>query len=164
MNDFLLRLANYNAWANGRLINILNGLPVDKLNQEIVSSFPTLRKTVIHMWNAERIWYQRIHLMEQIPPPTFDMEDTMEEINQQWASQSKAYIQFIEKATPQKLSHVYGYYNFQKQYFKLPVEVTLAHVFNHNTFHRGQLITMLRQVGVTKLPSTDMTTFALNIK
>jgi uncharacterized damage-inducible protein DinB len=35
----------------------------------------------------------------------------------------------------------------------------LAHVFNHNTYHRGQLITMLRQVGVTDLPQTDLIFF-----
>ena len=37
----------------------------------------------------------------------------------------------------------------------------LVHVFNHSTYHRGQLINMLRQLGIEKVPTTD---FALWVK
>ena len=40
-----------------------------------------------------------------------------------------------------------------------PVYKVLAHIFNHSTYHRGQLVTQLRQLGFEDITSTDLTTF-----
>ena len=40
--------------------------------------------------------------------------------------------------------------------YSMPYYELIAHVFNHSTYHRGQLVTMLRQVGFDKVESTDM--------
>ncbi|HMX78573.1 MAG TPA: DinB family protein, partial [Chitinophagaceae bacterium] len=53
------------------------------------------------------------------------------------------------------LEHTIQYYNTKKENFKQPVWQIVLHVVNHSTYHRGQLINMLRQVGVEKLPHTD---------
>jgi uncharacterized damage-inducible protein DinB len=50
---------------------------------------------------------------------------------------------------------VFHYQNTKKEQFKQPIYQVLLHMFNHSTYHRGQLVTMLRQLGVQKLPSTD---------
>ena len=48
------------------------------------------------------------------------------------------------------IEHVFQYYNSKKEHFKSPVYQMLMHVFNHGTYHRGQLVNMLRQLGVEK--------------
>jgi uncharacterized damage-inducible protein DinB len=53
------------------------------------------------------------------------------------------------------LEHVFHYQNTKKEQFKQPIYQMLLHMFNHGTYHRGQLVTMLRQLGIQKLPSTD---------
>lgn len=35
----------------------------------------------------------------------------------------------------------------------------IQHCVNHSSYHRGQLITMMRQVGATSIPNTDMIAF-----
>ena len=43
----------------------------------------------------------------------------------------------------------------KREMFKQPVWQMILHVFNHGTYHRGQLINMLRQLGVEKISQTD---------
>ncbi|MGZ3844574.1 MAG: DinB family protein, partial [Flavisolibacter sp.] len=51
--------------------------------------------------------------------------------------------------------HVFQYQNTKKEQFKQPIYQMLLHAFNHGTYHRGQLVNMLRQLGVDKIPGTD---------
>jgi uncharacterized damage-inducible protein DinB len=58
------------------------------------------------------------------------------------------------------LDHVFQYYNSKREYFKQPIFQMLLHVFNHGTYHRGQLVNMLRQLAVEKIPQTDFIVFS----
>jgi uncharacterized damage-inducible protein DinB len=53
------------------------------------------------------------------------------------------------------LDHVFQYYNTKRELFKDPTWQMLLQVFNHGSYHRGQLVNMLRQLGVEKIPQTD---------
>lgn len=60
MKELLLRGARYNAWANGLFTAIIRDLPEELLDKEIPSSFPSIRKTVVHVWSSENTWLQRL--------------------------------------------------------------------------------------------------------
>ena len=64
MKDLLLKYAQYNVWANNLLIEVLQSLEDEQVNQEVVSSFTSIRATVYHIWSAEYIWLQRLTLVE----------------------------------------------------------------------------------------------------
>ncbi|MBK6840509.1 MAG: hypothetical protein IPG90_21225 [Bacteroidetes bacterium] len=52
----------YNLWANQRLLDIISEHCSDEqLNRELVSSFPTIRKTLLHIWGAESVWLIRLN-------------------------------------------------------------------------------------------------------
>ncbi len=160
MKDLLLKYAQYNVWANDLLIDVLLGLSEQQLDQEIVSSFPSIRKTVYHTWSAEHIWFQRLSLVEH---PTW-MEGgffgTFSEACHNWKAASADLQHFTANLYDEKaLTHEFMYYDLKKNPHKTPVNQTLLHVFNHSTNHRGQLITMLRQAGVKKIPQTDFIAF-----
>jgi hypothetical protein len=64
-------------------------------------------------------------------------------------------VRFTEKQYNDKaLLHVVEYRDLKKVVQKTPVFAVLQHVFNHSTFHRGQLVTMMRVVGEPKIPKT----------
>jgi uncharacterized damage-inducible protein DinB len=159
MKDILLSYAAYNHWANNRITDVLKKLPDEQLDQEMVSSFGSLRKTVYHMWDAESQWYQRLHLVEHTVWPSAGFEGSFEEACNLWQEQSKKFTDWIKEASPLKLEHVVAYYNTRKQYCKSTVIEILMQVFNHATYHRGQLVTLLRQAGISKIPVTDHITF-----
>jgi uncharacterized damage-inducible protein DinB len=160
MKETLLQLAQYNLWANKRMIEALLQQDDATLDRELSSSFPSLRRTAYHMWSAEFIWLQRLQLVEN--PVWIDQvfQGTTAEAFAQWQQTSQQLIHFVEQQRDdQAFSHVLQYYNSKKEPFKHPVYGILQHVFNHGTYHRGQLVTMLRQAGVTKIPATDLIVF-----
>lgn len=158
MKETLLGYAKYNLWANSRMTEVLAKLPDEKLDTEIVSSFPTIRKTVWHCVRAEDIWLQRLNLVEN-PVWMDDAQRPMQQLCDMWLQSGKDFIAFTERQFDDNaFTHEFRFYR-DKQPFKMQVGHTLMHAFNHNTYHRGQLVTMLRQVGETKIPGTDMSLF-----
>jgi len=160
MKETLLLLANYNIWANKKLIDVMLKQSNEVLDMEITSSFNSIRQTAYHMWGAEDIWLQRLLLTEQPvwAPSVFDGD--MQQACNNWMKTSKSLLQFVEKQFDDNaFSHVFQYYNLKKQSSKNTVGNALLQVFNHATYHRGQLVTMLRQAGITKIPGTDFMLF-----
>ena len=132
----------------------------EKLDKEIISSFPSLRDTAYHIWGAEFLWLQRLQLTEQPVYMPYIFKGTFEEACTDWQQVLQVLIDFISGQYDDKgLEHVFQYYNSEKKSFKNSVCEALQHVFNHSTYHRGQLVTMLRQLGLEKIPETDFTAF-----
>jgi len=156
MKELLTRFAKYNKWANARFADVLLKLTEEQLDMEINSSFPSIRTTVYHMWSAENIWLQRLNLVEQPVWVQDSFNGTFEEAVENWRNCSEGLLSFIDKQfNDNAFQHVMQYYNLKKQSVKLPVHVGLMQVLNHATYHRGQLVTMLRQAGVKKIPASD---------
>ncbi len=155
MKEVLVSYAVYHNWANKQLFNIVLNLDEEKQRQDVMSSFPGLRATCLHMWDAESIWWQRMKLHEQIIVPSVTFDPTMQEIANALLQLNTQWIEWISAANDAQLQHVFAYHNSRKEYFKQPVWQMILHMLNHGTYHRGQIVTILRQVGVTKIPSTD---------
>lgn len=153
-------MARYNAWANRRLAEKLMSLGDGLFDKEVPSSFPTLRNTVLHLYCAESIWLQRLQLVERPHWPFDDGELPAEGLCGAWAKASDGLTAFVDKQfNDRAFGHVVEYIDMRRQVMKLPVFSALQHVFNHSTYHRGQIVTMLRALGETKIPQTDLVHF-----
>ena len=159
MKQILQQYAAYTIWANQRIFECILGLSEEQAGQEITSSFPSLKKTVLHMWDAESIWWQRLKLSERISRPSENFTGNMAELVKSLGRQSAEWLEWVENATEPQLQHVFAYQNTRKEQFKQPVYEMLLHLFNHGTYHRGQLVTLLRHLGVEKIPETDFIVF-----
>lgn len=159
MKKLLLSYASYNLWANQRITDVLINVEDDVLHREINSSFPSLFKTILHIWDVESVWWQRLKLNEAPEWPSVSYEGNISNITAALLQQSKQWKEWINIATDPALEHEFIYRNSKKEQFKQPVHEMLLHLFNHQTFHRGQIITLLRQAGVAKIPNTDMIAF-----
>jgi uncharacterized damage-inducible protein DinB len=159
MKPLLQQYAAYNVWANQKIFDCISKLSDEQINKEIASSFPSIYKTVLHMWVAEDVWWQRLKLTEHIVIAAESFSGPFSELVQKLAQQSAEWLQWVNGATETQLSHVFAYQNTKKELFKQPVYEMVLHLFNHGTYHRGQLVTMLRQLGIDKIPSTDFTSF-----
>ncbi len=155
MKELLLQYAAYNVWANQQLLTVINSLPPEKQTTTVIGSFDSLHKTVLHLWDAEYIWWQRLKLQERINRPSDTFEGSTQEASQMLLQQNSQWHEWLQNAPEHTLQHVFHYQNTKREQFKQPVYQMLLHMFNHGTYHRGQLVTMLRQLGVEKLPATD---------
>ncbi len=155
MKELLKQYAAYNIWASQRILDVILTLPEEKQLAEVPSSFNSLYKTVLHMLDAENIWWQRMKMQERIIVPSENFKGTMQELTSTLLQQSRQWEEWVTNASDLSLEHVFQYYNNKKEHFKMPVYQMIHHVFTHGTYHRGQLINMLRQLGLEKLPQTD---------
>lgn len=155
MKEIFAQYAAYNLWANGLLLAAVESVPEEKQKAEIRSSFPSLYKTALHLLDAESIWWQRLKLQEKILRPSESFSGNFSDLSRQLQQQNRLWMDWMNNANEHALQHEFIYYNSKKERFKQPVYEMLLHLFNHGTYHRGQLVTLLRQAGVEKIPATD---------
>lgn len=155
MKELLLQLATYNVWANGLLLDVILQLPEEQQKAEIKSSFPSLFLTTLHMWDAESVWWQRLKLSERVVAPSENFDGGILDVANGLLQQNRQWQEWVANAQEHMLQYVFSYQNSKREQFKQPVYQMLVHLFNHGTYHRGQLVTILRQLNVKKIPQTD---------
>lgn len=160
MKELLQKYAAYNLWANQILLAKLSTVSSEILHKETGSSFGSIYKTLVHLMEVEDIWLQRLKLQDHIQMPDKDPNENIELVSSKLLTLSKQWSEWVIESNEKNLTHVFGYYNSKKEYFKQPVYEVLLHLFNHQTYHRGQIVTLLRQNGIEKIPPTDFIAFA----
>ena len=149
-SNTLKSYATYNRWANEQLINWIKTAENEQLSQEVESSFSSLRATIEHIFNAEYGWLTTLNNQSWQSAPDYDNLDNF-------------FTAFIENSITfeNKVLSIANQLGFEENRYlgKDKKATSLAdivlHVFNHSTFHRGQLITIGRQVGLKNPPRTD---------
>ncbi|MBS1759178.1 MAG: DinB family protein [Bacteroidetes bacterium] len=155
MKELLYEMSAYNLWATQRLLSVVASLTEEQLQKILPSSFGSVKKTLLHIWNAESIWWQRMKLQERILAPSENFEGEIKTLHNEILIQSTMWKDWTEGASEMMLEHVLQYHNTKKEYFKQPCWQIVFHVFNHTNYHRGQLVNMLRQLNIENIPATD---------
>jgi len=158
VKELLLDLARYNAWADKRLLDAILALPGEIPDRPVLSSFPTLTATFTHLLWAETTWLRRLKLQENILQDE-DFRGKFPELSTRLQSHHATLVQWIDGQEEVFFSHVIAYYNSKKHHFKMPVSECLTQLLNHGTYHRGQVVTMLRELAVSSIPGTDYIVF-----
>ena len=157
VEDFRL-LFDYNSWANHRTMDACSRLTPEQFTRDLGSSFRSVRDTLAHIYGAEWLWLERWHgrIPSSLPSPA-DFPD-IETLRARWAEHKSNLNAYASSLTPSELQRVIKYKNTKGIPFEGPVGPMLQHVINHSTYHRGQITTMLRQLGAGPM-STDLIAF-----
>jgi uncharacterized damage-inducible protein DinB len=154
MDTHLIKLCRYNLWANDRICAWIKKAET-KVDDELTSSFPTIRKTLYHLWDAQFIWLTRLNGESPNTWPSHSFKGNLDEAIEGVKKNSSEFIAFIENLKPEDYQRRVEFKALDGTSFFNTVEDIIIHVMNHSTYHRGQLITMLRMVGFTAVESTD---------
>ncbi len=146
----------YSYWANNKIAGLLKTVSPDLIEKETPSSFNTLKKTIYHIWDAEVVWFTRLQGGQISTWPSESFTGNFNEALDAFAANSKALHEFIATKDRAFLDSLIHYKNLKGLEFSQPVEDILFHVVNRGSFHRGQVITMLRALGHTQLENTDL--------
>ena len=153
--DYFRRLFSYTEWANARFLECVRGLSEEQFTQHIPSSFPTIRDTLGHMVFAEWLWLQRWKGESPTSRPEWTKEPSLETLETQLRAVERERTELVDSLTDEDVRREFPYRNMAGEPYSALLGELMAHVVNHGTYHRGQLTTMLRQVGATP-PSTDL--------
>jgi uncharacterized damage-inducible protein DinB len=155
MND-LLDLLAYHRWATERTLQAAEKLSQTQFTTPIASSFAGVRDTLVHVFGADRAWLGRVvgESPERADPADFL---TVESLREPWLDALEAWPERV-RAIGQPDAMI-SYRAFNGDPFSSSLEEIVRQVVNHGTYHRGQITTMLRQLGAETV-NTDMITFS----
>lgn len=147
-------LYDFNRWANGRMLGTAEKLSPEQLTKDLKNSFPSVRDTLVHIMAAEWIWLERWR--GNSPKTLLDVSEfpTVSTIRTRWSEIERQQEEFIAGLTEDSLKRVVSYINLKGDPYEYPLWQMLQHLVNHSTYHRGQVTTMLRQLG-TQAVATD---------
>ncbi|MGO9591368.1 MAG: DinB family protein [Candidatus Acidiferrales bacterium] len=156
-NDFRL-LYDFNAWANHRTLDTCSSLAPEQFTRDLGSSFRSLRDTLAHIYGAEWIWLERWQgRVATGLPPAADFSD-FESIRNRLTEMDSTLVDYVAGLTANDIQRVVQFKTTAGVAFSQPLWQCLQHVANHGSYHRGQVATMLRQLGA-KPVSTDLMGF-----
>ncbi len=154
MDSHLIKLCKFNVWANDRICSWIKKAE-NKVDEVLTSSFPSIRKTLYHLWDAQFIWLARLNGESPNTWPSHSFNGNLDEAIEGIKKNSLEFIALIEKLKADDYQRQVELKAIDGTAYFNSVEEIIMHVMNHGTYHRGQLITMLRMVGFTAVESTD---------
>src|SRR5262245_41004855 len=128
MKKIFLQYAEYNVWANQRICEVVLSLDEEQLHREINSSFNSIYLTVVHLWDVESIWWQRMKLAEQVEWPGKTFKGTVQELVKKFLDTSRQWREWVSNATEAALQHEFIYRNSKKEQFKQPIHEAIHHL------------------------------------
>ncbi len=155
MKETLFKYARYNFWANEKLVQTIITKAPELLDKEIISSFNSIRKTILHMADAGYIWHCRMSgaAPDKMPGKSGAGIEALAETDQRL-------IDFIIRQSESYFTQSTDYKSIKGDPFTNNNFAIFWHVFNHGTFHRGQIVSMMRNGGYKEpIDSTDFISF-----
>lgn len=151
-------LYEYNRWANHRMLDAAATLTAEQLTRDIQSSFPSVQATLAHVLGVEWLWLHRWGGVSPMGLPAEWDLSTFDALRRQWQAVEAEQTAFLAQLTDARLSADVAYRNVAGEAFSAPLWQLLRHVANHSTYHRGQVATLFRQLGIG-VPATDLGLF-----
>jgi len=140
-----------------------------ELNQEqfiepLGSSFPSVRDTLAHLLGAEWIWLERWNGRWPRALPAASEFPTLNSIEQRWRFVETGVWEYLNQLSEADLRAPFTYTNVKGEQWTYALWRTLFHVINHQTYHRGQVTTLLRQLGASSAAVDFLVAHDMNFK
>lgn len=154
------QLFAYTEWANHLTLDAAEQLTDEQRHYDFKISHGSLHGTLVHMAGAEWIWLERWHGTS----PTHgwhgaDFAD-LAALRTRWHEIEVTRGSLLDQLSENALAAPLSYRNLKGEPFTLPLVAQMQHVVNHATLHRGQVVGMMRQLGVAP-PAVDLLYFLI---
>jgi uncharacterized damage-inducible protein DinB len=140
-------LYEYNAWADRRALEAASALSKEQYTKKLGSSFSSVQDTLAHMYGAEWVWLERFEGRTPTGFPDATEFDDIGKLKASWTALEGRLLNFVRGLKQEDLDRVMQYKTMKFGVYSNPLWQSMQHVVNHGTYHRGQVTTMLRQLG-----------------
>ena len=152
-------LFDYNQWANHRIRGVVEPLPDEQFIKNLGSSHGGVQGAFFHIMGAEEIWLKR---WKGIHPTSFAKPEeypTFELLKAHWETVEHEMMDFVHSLkNDEDIKRIITYKDLKGNEYSQPLHQLMQHLVNHSSYHRGQIVAMLRQLGAKPI-GTDMITF-----
>jgi uncharacterized damage-inducible protein DinB len=156
--EALRELFDYNYWARDRQLEACAALTEEQFLRRMGNSFSSVRDTLAHLIFAEWIWLERWlgrsptqADRQKVAAESFP---TLASVRKRWSGLERNMRSYLGNLDERALSSSLTYTNWRGQVCTYPLGHTIFHLANHQTYHRGQVTTLLRQLGA-EAPAID---------
>lgn len=145
------QMYNYHAWANQTILGRIKELPSSVLSQEVNSSFPTIAHALSHIYAVDKMWYEVLNgtgMPEALQACILlngEIHGSVDEYIKRFTDLSAQYSEWLRGQADLEQTILLD--NPFAGVRKTSLSDIVIHVVNHGTYHRGNVSTMLRQLG-----------------
>ena len=152
-------LLDYHYWARNRMLDAAAALSPDDYTRDVISSFRSVRDTVAHIYGAEWAWHQR--WIGYSPAKMIDAAGFVDvaTVRHAWELLETQVRMVIRDAGEAGVERVYEYTSFSGATGRSTLVEMVQHLVNHASYHRGQVVTLLRQLGAPPAKGMDLILF-----
>jgi uncharacterized damage-inducible protein DinB len=154
----LRELFAYNRWANERILDPCASLSAEQLTRELGGSFPSVWKTLTHIYGAENSWYARWQGTPAGKLPDLDGIETVVALRDRWRGLWDTQVPWLARLTDAEVRKNLPIVFRDGTKLEQQLGGTMRHCMNHSTYHRGQVTNFLRMLGATAV-GTDLVTY-----
>jgi uncharacterized damage-inducible protein DinB len=141
----------YSGWASQRLLEAAKNLSPEDLTRNVGASHGSILGTLSHIHFADRIWYSRV----VDPNEAVIRESDLPTLEKEWPAIQRKWEAWAEGLQDADLGRMIATKSMDGIPYEVAAEKTVMHLVNHDSLHRGQVMAMIRQLGIAP-PPTDL--------
>ncbi|HEX7182545.1 MAG TPA: DinB family protein [Thermoanaerobaculia bacterium] len=150
----------YMLWADRQMLKAVRGVRLEDLTRDAGVSFGSMLGTMAHILGSQRMWLSRFsgQGLSRVPGPA-DFPDLLSWITA-WEETASGIEAFLAALGDEQLATPITWTTTRGDTYTRPLWQPVLHLVNHSTYHRGQVTSLLRQMGYPP-PSTDLNYYFL---
>jgi uncharacterized damage-inducible protein DinB len=144
----LTELFDFNYWARDRQLQTCAALTQEQLLRPLGNSFPSLHDTLTHLLAVEWVWLERWR--GRAPRTLMAPTDfpTLAALSERWQTVEHEMREYVAALTGDALESPMTIVSTRGQEWTYPLGHMILHLLHHQTYHRGQVTALLRQLDV----------------
>lgn len=151
---------HYQLWANQSMIESLKIHQIEKLNKKVSSSYETIHETVKHIYQVQDFWFKMMQEKSyDFTENEYSTEELFEKIIQDSEELKEFVCQLDELELQEKVEIITPWFTSHQPRYEL-----IQQIVTHTAYHRGQVVTMGRNLDITNASNTDFNFYLLMAK
>jgi uncharacterized damage-inducible protein DinB len=155
----LRTLLDYHYWARDRVLDAAALLAPDQFTRDMGSSFRSVRDTLVHLYGAEWAWCSRWNGRSPTGLAPADAFPDVAALRRKWTELEAEVRAVLDRTAPEGVDAMISYTMLNGDPRSSVFWHMVQHMVNHGSYHRGQITTMMRQLGATPPQGMDLITF-----
>jgi uncharacterized damage-inducible protein DinB len=151
----LVLQVRFTGWATRRVLESVAPLSAEEIQRNLENSYGGIQGTLVHIFQADSVWFDRLHGDSTKGLAAYEPDSDFAAFSGQWLAMLDRWASWAEGLSASDWDRMVAYRNLKGEADTQPCWRIALHVVNHASYHRGQITTMLRQLGY-KPVATDL--------